>query len=45
MKANLKTLKLILIRHGESLVNLDSHLIGGQSPETRLAGNFGLEIV
>lgn len=29
--------KLILIRHGESLANLDSHLIGGRSPETILS--------
>jgi len=37
MKTKPKTFKLILIRHGESLANLDSHLIGGRSPETILS--------
>ena len=37
MKTKPKTFKLILIRHGESVANLDSHLIGGRSPETILS--------
>lgn len=37
MKTKPKTFKLILIRHGESIANLDSHLIGGRSPETKLS--------
>ena len=37
MKTKPKTFKLILIRHGESVANLDSHLIGGRSPETKLS--------
>lgn len=32
-----QSFKLILIRHGESLANLDSHLIGGRSPKTKLS--------
>lgn len=32
-----KNFKLILIRHGESLANLEPSLIGGRSPQTRLS--------
>ena len=37
LKNKLKTFKLILVRHGESVANLQSELIGGRSPEAKLS--------
>ncbi len=37
MKNKPKTFKLILVRHGESMANLQSHLIGGRSPMSQLS--------